>query len=130
MTKPFDIRELLARTNALLRRMEAGKAADHSPSIEIGGLLIRMDSRTVSAGGISFELTPKEFDLLALLLGKPDRVFSRNELLELVWGIDYEGGTRTVDIHVQRLRKKLGSQHAALLQTVFGVGYKGTASRT
>ncbi|EFM08664.1 two component transcriptional regulator, winged helix family [Paenibacillus curdlanolyticus YK9] len=130
MTKPFDIRELLARTNALLRRLEAGKAVEPAAGIEIGGLLIRTDSRTVTADGSAIELTPKEFDLLALLLGKPDRVFSRDELLELVWGIDYEGGTRTVDIHVQRLRKKLGAQHAALLQTVFGVGYKGTASRT
>ncbi|MWC29482.1 response regulator transcription factor [Paenibacillus sp. MMS18-CY102] len=130
LTKPFDIRELLARTNALLRRLESGKAADHAPGIEIGGLLIRTDSRTVAIGGAPIELTPKEFDLLVLLLGKPDRVFTRDELLELVWGIDYDGGTRTVDIHVQRLRKKLGPQHAALLQTVFGVGYKGTASLT
>lgn len=132
MTKPFDIRELLARTNALLRRMEAARGSDAglSPGLTIDGLVIRKESRTVTCEGQAIELTPKEFELLTLLLEKLDRAFTRDELLELVWGIDYEGGTRTVDIHIQRLRKKLGPKHAALLQTVFGFGYKGTARRS
>jgi len=130
MTKPFDIRELLARTNALLRRLEASKnAAAPPPGIEIDGLIIRKESRTVTCEGRPIELTPKEFELLALLLERPDRAFTRDELLELVWDLDYEGGTRTVDIHIQRLRKKLGPKYATLLQTVFGVGYKGAARR-
>jgi two-component system alkaline phosphatase synthesis response regulator PhoP len=70
------------------------------------------------------DLTPKEYDLLKLLLSSPDRVYTREQLLDLVWGMDYYGGTRTVDIHIQRLRKKLGENHNEIIQTVHGIGYK------
>jgi two-component system alkaline phosphatase synthesis response regulator PhoP len=73
--------------------------------------------------GAALELTPKEFDVLALLVSHAGRVYTRDELLEQVWGFDYAGGTRTVDIHIQRLRKKL-EPHQSLLQTVYGIGYK------
>lgn len=84
-------------------------------------------SRTVSIQGELLDLTPKEFDLLVLLMRNPGRVYSREMLLEKVWDMDFAGGTRTVDIHVQRLRKKLGSHHG-LIQTVYGIGYKSTGS--
>lgn len=74
--------------------------------------------------GREIELTPKEFDLLALLATHPNQVYTREDLLELVWGMDYAGGTRTVDIHIQRLRKKLEPVGPVLLQTVYGIGYK------
>jgi DNA-binding response OmpR family regulator len=69
-------------------------------------------------------LTPKEFDLLALLVSHPGRVYERDTLLDMLWGMAYEGGTRTVDIHIQRLRRKLGADYEHLIQTVYGVGYK------
>ncbi|TYP71384.1 response regulator transcription factor [Paenibacillus methanolicus] len=122
MTKPFDLRELIARAKALLRRLESKPAEEQGA--EIGELRLHVPSRALTVAGASVELTPKEFDLLALLLLHPERVYTRDELLDLVWSIDYAGGTRTVDIHVQRLRKKLGEPYQGLLQTVYGVGYK------
>lgn len=124
MTKPFDLRELVARAKALLRRLESKPAEEKEQSAEIGELRLHVPSRTLAIGGVPAELTPKEFDLLALLLTHPERVYTRDELLDLVWSIDYAGGTRTVDIHMQRLRKKLGEPYQGLLQTVYGVGYK------
>lgn len=124
MTKPFEIRELLARVKALLRRLEKNTAEVKSEVIEYGALRIHADRRTVQIGGGLLELTPKEFDLLLLLLSHPQRVYMREELLEQVWEMDYAGGTRTVDIHIQRLRKKLGEPYQNILQTVYGVGYK------
>ena len=70
------------------------------------------------------DLTPKEYDLLKLLVSSPDRVFTREQLLDLIWGMEYYGGTRTVDIHIQRLRKKLGEGYSEIIQTVHGIGYK------
>ncbi|MNE83832.1 Transcriptional regulatory protein SrrA [compost metagenome] len=82
------------------------------------------ERRSAELGDEELELTPKEFDLLLLLLSQPQRVYMREELLEQVWEMDYAGGTRTVDIHIQRLRKKLGEPYQNMLQTVYGVGYK------
>ncbi|MGG1311512.1 MULTISPECIES: response regulator transcription factor [Cohnella] len=125
VTKPFDMRELLARVKALARRMEYG-AGEDAEEIVVGEVRLSKAERTLTVAGRPVELTPKEFDLLAHLLSHPERVYSREQLLDLVWGMDYAGGTRTVDIHIQRLRKKLGSPGQHLLQTVYGVGYKGT----
>jgi DNA-binding response OmpR family regulator len=125
MTKPFDIRELIARAKALLRRLESQGREKETKAVEIGELSLSADNRTVKLNGKSLELTPKEFDLLALLLTRPNRVYTREDLLDLVWGMEYVGGARTVDIHIQRLRKKLGEPYQALLQTVYGIGYKG-----
>ncbi len=124
MTKPFEIRELLARVKALLRRLEKSAGEVKGGAIVYGGLSVYPDRRTAEIGGQALELTPKEFDLLLLLLSHPQRVYMREELLEQVWEMDYAGGTRTVDIHIQRLRKKLGEPYQQLLQTVYGIGYK------
>ncbi|MCM3629375.1 response regulator transcription factor [Paenibacillus glycanilyticus] len=128
MTKPFDIREVVARVKALHRRRQIEapeQEADKEGKLELGGISIELLSRTVKIDGQIAELTPKEFDLLALLAKHPDRVYTREALLEQVWDMDFAGGTRTVDIHVQRLRKKLG-EWQGLIQTVYGIGYKST----
>jgi two-component system alkaline phosphatase synthesis response regulator PhoP len=124
MTKPFDMRELLARLKSLLRRMQKAEVKYENADINLGGIELRVSHRTAYAGGAVLDLTPKEYDLLRLLLSSPDRVFTREQLLDLVWGMDYYGGTRTVDIHIQRLRKKLGEDHNEIIQTVHGIGYK------
>jgi DNA-binding response OmpR family regulator len=125
MTKPFDMRELLARLKSLLRRMQAAGETAKEELVELGGIQLRLDKRSVVVGGASLDMTPKEFDLLVLLASSPGRVYTREQLLDLVWGMDYAGGTRTVDIHVQRIRKKLGPVHSDILQTVHGIGYRG-----
>lgn len=130
MTKPFDMRELLARVKALSRRGSYAQQAQQEQQqdvLRLGELTAELFSRTVSIQGKQLDLTPKEFDLLVLLMRNPGRVYSREVLLEKVWDMDFAGGTRTVDIHVQRLRKKLGSHHG-LIQTVYGIGYKSTGS--
>jgi len=124
MTKPFDMRELLARLKSLLRRMQTAGEKKESSNIHVGGVKLHTGNRTAYAGEQLLDLTPKEYDLLALLLSSPDRVYTREQLLDLVWGMEYFGGTRTVDIHVQRLRKKLGNEHSDIIQTVHGIGYK------
>lgn len=119
--KPFDMRELTARVSSLVRRLEN---VSHMEDLILGKLKITIQSRKAVIEEISLDLTPKEFDLLALLVSTPERVYSREELLDLVWGIEYVGGTRTVDIHMRRLRQKLGVPHDDMLQTVHGVGYR------
>lgn len=130
MTKPFDIREVIARVKALARRLNpAGEqvqpSAADKETLRLGPLSVEMFSRTARLDGAAMELTPKEFDLLALLAENPERVYTREALLEQVWDMDFAGGTRTVDIHIQRLRKKLGESQG-LIQTVYGIGYKST----
>jgi two-component system alkaline phosphatase synthesis response regulator PhoP len=122
MTKPFDMRELIARVKALIRRLD--KQPAETETLSAGPLIVHLPSRTVRLDGQPVELTPKEFDLLALMLSHPNRVFTRDELLDLIWGFDFAAGTRTVDIHMQRLRKKVGESGHLLLQTVYGVGYR------
>ncbi|MFZ5989715.1 MAG: response regulator [Bacillota bacterium] len=123
ITKPFDIRELIARVKSLIRRLSKNKE-ERIKSIKYKDLEIIIEQRKVLVDKDEIVLTPKEFDLLYLLVSNPERVFTREELLDMVWGMEYVGGTRTVDIHVQRLRKKLGQDYQSILQTVFGVGYK------
>lgn len=127
MTKPFDMRELLARVKALSRRGGYAQQMQQEQEdvLRLGDLTAEIFSRTVSIQGELLDLTPKEFDLLVLLMRNPGRVYSREVLLEKVWDMDFAGGTRTVDIHIQRLRKKLGSLHG-IIQTVYGIGYKST----
>jgi len=129
MTKPFDMRELLARVKALSRRggYVEQTQQEQQEVLRLGELSAELFSRAVSIQGELLDLTPKEFDLLILLMRNPERVYSREVLLEKVWDMDFAGGTRTVDIHVQRLRKKLGSHHG-LIQTVYGIGYKSTGT--
>ncbi|HEX9061017.1 MAG TPA: response regulator transcription factor [Clostridia bacterium] len=124
ITKPFDMRELIARVKSIIRRLEKSSDGVQLQKIEAGDLVIIPKQRKVILCGEELEMPPKEFDLLVLLMSNPARVYERDELLNLVWGLDYVGGTRTVDIHVQRLRSKLGERYHHLIQTVYGVGYK------
>lgn len=124
ITKPFDMRELLARLKSLLRRMQAAGEKQELDEVRLGEIVLHVSKRTALASEKKLDLTPKEYDLLALLVSSPDRVFTREQLLDLVWGMDYIGGTRTVDIHIQRVRKKLGSDISEIIQTVHGIGYK------
>jgi DNA-binding response OmpR family regulator len=123
LTKPFSPRELVARVRALLRR---ARPTGLSPQLEAGPIVVNMDARTALIAGAAMELTPREFDLLAFLLRHPGRVLTRDELLRKVWGYDYVGESRTVDVHVRRLRAKLG-EHEGCIETVHGSGYRFTA---
>ena len=126
LVKPFGIRELMARIHALLRRVELFREAGNEappPVLTAGALQIDLAQHVVTVEGDSVDLTPKEFDLLALLVRNPGRAFARDYLLEKVWGYDYPGFDRTVDTHVLRLRKKLGDS-GDQIETVWGVGYR------
>ena len=120
LTKPFSPRELVARLKALLRRAQPGRA---SGTVEVGDLKVDTLSREASWKGKLLTLTPREFDLLAFLAHHPGRVVSREELLRKVWGYDYMGETRTVDVHIRRLRAKLGAEERRIA-TIKGVGYR------
>ncbi|MCQ3939251.1 MAG: DNA-binding response regulator [Chloroflexi bacterium] len=125
ITKPFKIRELLARIRALLRLVQRSA----SPGLRVfrfDSLEVNIESRTVTRGGRRVNLTPKEFELLALLVSNPRRVFGRETLLEKVWGYNYAGETRTVDVHIQRLRQKIEPDpgEPRFLVTVRNIGYK------
>ncbi|MDF2986671.1 MAG: DNA-binding response regulator [Eubacterium sp.] len=124
ITKPFDMRELLARLKSLLRRMQTAGEKQDTDEVSLGGIVLQLKKRAAFAGLKLLDLTPKEYDLLSLLVSNPDRVYTREQLLDMIWGMEYIGGTRTVDIHVQRVRKKLGPDFADVIQTVHGVGYK------
>src|SRR5579884_2565988 len=128
LIKPFSMAELQARTRALLRRVDLMKqSADRGESrrdiLEVAGLCIDVAGRTVRRGEIPIDLTPKEFDLLSLLAEQPGRAYSREYLLQRIWGDEYVGFDRTVDTHVVRLRRKLGSM-GDRIATVWGIGYK------
>lgn len=120
VTKPFSPRELVARVRAVLRRVEPGPR--DAQLLELGDLCIDLRSRRVTVGGSTVELRTLEFELLAELARRPGQVVSRDHLLDRVWGLSFAGGTRTVDVHVAQLRKKLGCHH--LIKTVRGVGYR------
>lgn len=132
ITKPVSLRELQARVSAILRRVEMMAASskttdiDDAKVIEQDGLRIDPIGRSVAHAGATISLTVKEFDLLYLLASHPGRVFSRNYLLDALWGDSYGGFERTVDTHIQRLRRKLGSASNAdeRIVTLWGVGYK------
>jgi two-component system alkaline phosphatase synthesis response regulator PhoP len=117
--KPFSPRELVARMKAVLRRAEPHLEEE---LLVLGDVVLRRSAREVTVGGSSVELRPKEFDLLAYLMQNRGAVLSRDVLLERVWGFDYAGGTRTVDVHVAQLRRKLGRPD--LIRTIRGSGYK------
>lgn len=125
ITKPFDMRELMARVKSLIRRLQSAVEEPEMDRIIIGKLEIILPQRKVILDGQVLDFTPKEYDLLLLLASNTERVYTRDELLDRIWGMDYIGGTRTVDIHVQRIRKKLGEPYQEIIYTVHGVGYKG-----
>ena len=119
LTKPFSPRELVARMKAVLRRTD-GRGAEEVLTLD--DVVLNRNAREVVVDGEAVELTTKEFDLLAALLENPGIVVSRDQLLDRVWGMTYPGGTRTVDVHVAQLRRKLGRPE--LIRTVRGAGYK------
>lgn len=121
LTKPFSLMELTSRCRALLRR--GGMTKKVSDTLSSQGITLSPSRREVAVDGNEIKLTLREFDLLEYLMRKPGIVFSREALLQSVWGWDFDGGSRTVDVHVQTLRQKLGD-HASCIETVRGVGYR------
>lgn len=123
LPKPFQFVELVARVRALLRRPKTGTAADTSGDIVTGELRISRSRRRVFLGAQELELTPKEFELLEFLASRTGRVFSKDELVDHLWGTDFDGFTNTVEVHVSALRQKLGDHNRKMIRTVRGVGY-------
>ena len=124
ITKPFNILELKARIRAMLRRAGGGQARQEN-TITIGNLTLDTDQRIALRHGEAVELTAKEYDLIELLMKNPRRVYSRENLMNVVWGYSYAGDYRTVDVHIRRLREKLEDNPAepAYIMTKWGVGY-------
>ncbi len=125
LTKPFNILELKARIRAILRRSSAPSAGDQHELLTMGHVTLNTAQRSALVNGSATDLTAKEFDLMELLMRNRGRVYSRESLLNLVWGYEYPGDIRTVDVHVRRLREKLELNPASpeLLLTKWGVGY-------
>ena len=126
LTKPFNPRELVARVRAILRRSGTERPHGEGRTLEHGDLILDAGSREVHVGATEIRLAPKEFDLLWELLDHRGLVLTRDQLLERVWGYTFAGDTRTVDVHVRQLRKKLGD--ASPIVTVWGIGYKAAAA--
>ena len=125
ITKPFEMKEVLARIEAVLRRSAGTAAEKKSRRLVFDRLIIDMDSFELLVDGKKVDTPPKEMELLFYLASSPNRVYTRNQLLDEVWGFDYFGDSRTVDVHVKRLREKLeGVSENWNLKTVWGVGYK------
>lgn len=134
VAKPFSVRELVARVRAVIRRVELVRSSSSAPGpmLRLGALEIDLERRQVRLGERCFELTPKEFELLAVFARHPERVFTRAQLLDLVWGYSHAGYEHTVNSHINRLRAKVEAdpERPALIRTVWGVGYKLTAPGT
>ena len=124
-TKPFNILELKARIRARLRRAGAAHQKDKTSRLQVGHIALDTDERSASKDGQAVDLTAKEFDLMELLMRNPGRVYSRENLLNIVWGYEYAGEYRTVDVHIRRLREKLELDPAnpEYILTKWGVGY-------
>ena len=124
VTKPFEVKELIARIHAVMRRAD-GVAAPAEKKLVYDKLVVNLDSYELIVDGKKIDTPPKELELLYHLAASPNRVFTRNQLLDEVWGFDYFGDSRTVDVHIKRLREKLeGVSDQWSLKTVWGVGYK------
>ncbi|MGN0571975.1 MAG: response regulator transcription factor [Candidatus Fimenecus sp.] len=125
MTKPFDTKEMVARIKAVLRRTGAAAAADAVKEVNFENLSVNLTNYEMKVKGVPVDTPPKELELIYHLASNPNRVFTRDQLLDEVWGFDYYGDSRTVDVHVKRLREKLeGVSDKWELKTVWGVGYK------
>ena len=122
ITKPFDLREVIARVRTILRRFDKIRETAEDAPLVCGHLTVREREHSIYKDDELLTLTPKEYELLVCFLKHPRQVFTRTALLDQIWGYDFAGDTRTVDIHVQRIRKKAGLE--GMLVTVFGVGYK------
>lgn len=128
MIKPFDSKELVARVKAVLRRYQAGKteepAGEKLKCVEYDGLTVNLSNYSVICDNESVEMPPKELELLYFLASSPNQVFTREQLLDQIWGYEYIGDTRTVDVHIKRLREKIKDHPHWSLGTVWGIGYK------
>ena len=126
IVKPFDMKELVARIKAVLRRFQQPEQSAERKALSFPGLTVNISQYTVTFMDKELEMPPKELELLHFLASHPNQVFTREQLLEQVWGDDYFGDSRTVDVHVKRLREKLegGEQMGWQIKTVWGVGYK------
>ena len=126
LTKPFNILELKARIRALLRRSNAGKTQPQpTNTLTIGSITLDLDARNAYRGGVLADLTAKEFDVIEFLMRNPNRVYSREALLDTIWAYEYRSDIRTVDVHIRRLREKLeeNSAEPKYIMTKWGVGY-------
>lgn len=124
IAKPFGVLEFISRVRAVLRRSERSSSeSTEALNLVLGGVTLDDQRRSVTVGGIAVELTFKEYELLKLLMSRPGTVFSRQQILEKIWGVDFDMDTRTVDMHIKTLRQKLGEQ-GSIIQTVRNVGYK------
>ena len=124
IAKPFGVLEFISRVRAVLRRSERNSSeSTEALNLSLGGVTLDDQRRSVTVGGIAVELTFKEYELLKLLMSRPGTVFSRQQILEKIWGVDFDMDTRTVDMHIKTLRQKLGVQ-GSIIQTVRNVGYK------
>ncbi len=126
ISKPFDMKELVARIKAVIRRYQAPEPAEAGKDLVFPGLTVNISQYSVTYMGKELEMPPKELELLNFLASHPNQVFTREQLLEQVWGYDFFGDSRTVDVHVKRLREKLteGEKMGWQIKTVWGVGYK------
>lgn len=126
--KPFDAKELVARVKAVLRRYQPAKpdavSADKGKCVEYPGIEINLTNYKVTVDDIPVEMPPKELELLYFLASSPNQVFTREQLLDQIWGYEYIGDTRTVDVHIKRLREKIKDHPSWRLGTVWGIGYK------
>ncbi len=128
MIKPFDTKELVARVKAVLRRYQPAKSDTNKASkekrVDYSGLTINLTNYTVVCDGATVEMPPKEIELLYFLAASPNQVFTREQLLDQIWGYEYIGDTRTVDVHIKRLREKIKDHDQWTIGTVWGIGYK------
>ena len=127
--KPFDSKELVARVKAVLRRYQAvpkpdTSGEDRGKCVEYPGITINLTNYSVVVDGQNIDMPPKELELLYFLASSPDQVFTREQLLDQIWGYEYIGDTRTVDVHIKRLREKIKDHSEWSLSTVWGIGYK------
>lgn len=122
MVKPFDGKELVARIKAVMRRYEPGAVS--AKEAVFPGLSVSLDTYELKVDGKTVEMPPKELELLYFLCSHPNQVFTRDQLLDKVWGFDYVGETRTVDVHIKRVREKIGGGSNWELKTIYSVGYK------
>ena len=126
--KPFDSKEMVARIRAVLRRYQAAKPSvtptDNIKCVAYDNLEINLTNYSVTCDGRSIDMPPKELELLYFLASSPNQVFTREQLLDQIWGYEYIGDTRTVDVHIKRLREKIKDHPSWALSTVWGIGYK------
>ncbi|MCQ2507504.1 MAG: response regulator transcription factor [Dorea sp.] len=127
--KPFDSKEMVARVKAVLRRYQPAPAAETTTKasgkfVQYPGIEINLTNYTVTVDGSQIDMPPKELELLYFLASSPNQVFTREQLLDQIWGYEYIGDTRTVDVHIKRIREKIKSAHGWGLATVWGIGYK------